>query len=601
MKILNYKSDIPIQASTVKQEKLPEETIINIPDNISLSYSESNPDCSDGLTKEFILQRNSIKRNGLVIDTMKDTTQVENNSSESPFPCEPKIEHEGKLVKIIQEIDPDYTITGLNELVSEGRITSYLFEDKNLILYADSEQAVDELKKLKVTKESGIKRGVLAKALELLVPPELEENCAPEYIKYRIWCLLGTICSGAIGFMNARVNLDAIKIAFTNTEKAALSGVVNGMVWKATAMGGSFLSKKGDADPKKFILASSLINTTNSMLTLGTLCIFPAALPFLSAFTTGTSAIAGSLGSAAGVNIFNHMAKGPAKGLVSTKNSNQDMVADMFGMPLAMALTRAATSLGINPYLFTVALLGSLLTYCNIKSASSIRMNALNQANIEKIIDNYMINNQIPEAEDTGIIEMVTSLFKKDSDDYSKKITFVDSFQAMQGDGEQKVEKDNLFRIFKKENYIVNCKSKDNISVIFKNKATIDDILKSYLHGRLIEKGLSSSLFEKLEKLYGNNAQLALIELSYRAMPPDIWFTKDLDKKGWNSSTVKFDITKLNTDWTSHEELSDSRISMQKFLDLAANPSENELKALLDYAYGTEKSVASEQVAKTNS
>ncbi len=389
--------------------------------------------------------------------------------------------------------------------------------------------------------------------------------------------------------MTTRVNLDAMKVAFSSTENAALSGVINGMISKFTSMGGSFLAKKGDMDPKKFILASSMIASFNSLLTLGLLCSVPGVMPYLTGFTAMSGALAGSLGSAAGVNIFNHMAKGPSKGLVATKNSNQDMIADMCGMPLAMLLTRVAGVAGMNPYIFTVATLGPLLAFCTLKSASSIRMDPLHQANVEKIADNYISKNEVPVADTRGIFNTFKSLFSGDSKEYSKKINFADSFESLLGDGDKRGSKERLFSIFKDENYMVNCKG-DDISILFRNKAGVDDILKGYIHARLLEKALSGKMDKNLKELYGDDASTALVELSYRAMPANMRFTDELTAKGWHSGAVKIDVKKLDTSWNGQDKVLSSGIDIKKFLELSENPSGEELKKLLDYAYGSSNS-----------
>ena len=575
MKISGYKDNKTGLMPNIKYEQSSNKKLID-EDVVQLGSEKE-------LSKTFILQGRPVKDTGFVKDLMKNGTNEE--SGVNPFPSAPVIEHEGNLVKIKQEIFPKSSIEGLNELVTNGSILSYSIGENELIVYANSEKAAEELKKLKVTAQSQMNIGAIAKLKEIFIPPDLDENCAPEYLKYRAWSLGAAVCGGGIGFMTARVNLDAMKVAFSTTEKAALSGVINGMVSKFTSMGGSFLAKKGDADPKKFILASSLIASFNSLLTLGTLAVFPTALPVLTGFTAMSGALAGTLGSAAGVNIFNHMAKGPAKGLVSTKNANQDMVADMLGMPLALVTTRIASAVGMNPYIFTVATLGSLLALCHLNAAGSIRMDTLNQENIQKIADNYIVNREVPEADKKGVLETVKSLFSGDGDDYSKKIEFCDSLQTLVSQ-DTSGDTDRLFSIFKNENYILN-PSKDKVSIVFKNKATVDDILKAYIHARLLEKGLSGKLMENLESLYGNKAPVALVELSYRSLQTGMRFTDELTSKGWHSTAVKVDMKKLDINWSGPDEISEKRIDMQKFVELAEKPEAKELKELLDYGYGT--------------
>jgi hypothetical protein len=504
-------------------------------------------------------------------------------------PCPHETEHRGSLVMIRKHIEPGTSVKGLGELVSSGKIASYSQKGEELVVYASSEDTARIIDSLDVEKKVNHGGNILAKLKEIFIPPEIEENCASEYLRYRGWQLASAVCAGALGFMTAQVSLDAIKIAFSNSEKAALAGVINGTIGKFICMGGSFLASKGDRDPKKFALMSSLIVAGNAIATLGTLALMPQAYVALTAITGITGALAFILGSAADVNIFNHMAKGPAKGLVASKNNNQNMVAEMCGMPLAMGMSRIASHLSVNPYVFTAAILGPLLAFTTVKAASSIRMEAISQANLEKIADHYIENNEILEAEHRGIAGAFKSLFSSDSHEFSKRITFVNSLEAVVGEEDSAAHTDRLFGLFKNENYILNCHSNNTITILFKKKATVDDITRAYIQARLIERGLDSALADQLKKLYGDDSLQALVDLSYRALPASFKITDELAGKGWNIGEAKFNLNRTDTEWTGPDHIHPESLTITMLKSMLTTPSAQKLEALLGGEYGSKQ------------
>lgn len=499
--------------------------------------------------------------------------------------CPSEIEHSGPLVRIRKHIEPGTEVKGLGELLSSGGISSYSRKGEELVVYASSEDSARIIDSLEIEKKEKCGGTILGKLKEIFIPPDIEENCAPEYLRYRGWQLASAVCAGAIGFMNAQVSLDAINVAFSTSEKAALAGVINGTVGKFICMGGSFLASKGDADPKKFSLLSSLLVSGNTIALLGILALVPQSYVALTAITGITGALAFILGSAADVNIFNHMAKGPAKGLVSSKNNNQNMVAEMCGMPLAMGMSRIASHLSVNPYVFTAAILGPLLAFTTIKAATSIRMEAVNQANLEKIADHYIEKNEIPEAEHKGITAAFKSLFAGDSSEFSRRITFADSMEAVVGD--DAAHTDRLFGLFKNENYVLNCNSDSTISILFKKKATVEDILKAYTHARLIERGLDSTLADELKKLYGDDSFQALVDLSYRALPPSFKVTDELAEKGWNIGAAKLNLIRTDAEWTGPDHIHPKPLTIDTYKSMMVNPSPQELDAFLGHEYSS--------------
>ncbi|MEW6283073.1 MAG: RUS1 family protein, partial [Candidatus Eremiobacterota bacterium] len=469
---------------------------------------------------------------------------------------------------------------GLSGLLQDGTLHSVSRQGSELVCYASSEDAARKLEQLGRSKGPG-GLGVLARARELLVPPNLPENCAPEYLKFRAWCLGSAVAGGAIGFMNVSVTLDALKIAFDTTEKAAMAQTINTFLGRFCTMGASFLAQKGDADPRKFFLMGSMMASVDAVLTLGVLSAYPHAYWPLTAGITMAGAVAGCLGGAAGVNLFNHMAKGPNKGLVASKNANQDLVAGMLGMPVALGLGRAAEALGVNPHLFTVATMGPVLALCTLQAAGSIRMESLTRANLERMADHYQRTGTIPEAPRRGMWGTMACLFESEDKAYSGRIQFSDSLDDVVGQDQQ------LFSVFRQECYLLNFRPGGlmggSVKVALKKDAGVDDALKAYTQARMIEKALDSGLYALIEKHAPGRAPLTLVELTHRALPQELKVSDTLVERGWHGNPAALKVARLeDVEWTGPERPPMPPITRDDFNKLVETKDEQALKRFLN-------------------
>gem|GEM_PF-3264473 len=464
----------------------------------------------------------------------------------------PSIEREGSIYKITAK---GGDTVDMNSLAAGGKIQSYEKDnDGNLVIFASSPDVADKLVTAENTQEQ-TKLGFLQKAKDLFIPPNLKENCAPEYLKFRANQIAGSLCCGVINFMTARANLDAINIAFLgSSEKAALAGAITGAIYNLTSMGASYLAGKGDVDPKKCHLIANTLYATNIVGTLAGLALLPQAYIPISIVSSVLLAVGNMLNSAASINVFNHMAKGPAKGLVTTRNSNQDLLAGLVSTPLALGLSRAAGYLGVNPFIFAVATAGAALITLAVQGSSLIRMEALTRANLEKIVNGFIDSGKLPDAEKAGIWSTVKSIFSSESTEYSKKIQFADSLEDVVGKDRDGADARNLFKIFKKESYILNCDKDGMIKIAFTKNADLDCIMRAYMQARLIDKAYEKGFDKKLRELCGDYAPMALVDLTSRIVDKDMCFSKEMPDKGWNPNPAKLDIKKIDAGWISSED-----------------------------------------------
>lgn len=548
------------------------------------------------------------------IEKLPDGTyQVKPEKNSNTIFSAPKIENVNGMVRIEQALENEINMSELDKLVADNVIKSYSKENNQLVIFADSNEAVDKLKTLKTEGASTKTGGIFSKVKEIFIPPNLEENCAPEYLRHRAWSLGAITFGNAIGFMNTRANLDAIKIAFNSTENVALAGVVNDVLAKLTSVTASFLASKGDQNPKKFFLGSNLIYMTNSFVALTGLSLLPELYVPLQATIAVSGALATALGASTWMHVFNHLAKGPAKGLIQSKNNNQETVANLLGMPIAMGLTRIAQSLGVNPYIFTLLTAGVMHSFCSLKSMNAMQCESLGKANLEKVVNYFIENEDLPQSEKTSVLQMLKDLFKGENTDYSKRIKFAESMNEVTGAGDtanleknqtdekqpdnanqnapisiQPAPADELYSIFKDDTYLLNLKEDNSINIAFKKKTNYDSIFKAYTHGKLVELGIDSGLIEKLNRICGKNSSSALIDLAYRAIPDDMAVTFKLNDKGWFPSVSILGVKTLDINWKGSEKTTAPQLDMKKFRELAGSDNLEEIKKFVRKEYLTE-------------
>ena len=415
----------------------------------------------------------------------------------------------------------------LDQMLADGEISSYYQVGDKVTVVTNSLTDSSKLDKA-LTEPATLP--LLKKAGQLFIPPDMKENCAPEYLRFRLWQLGSAVCGGALGFVNAQISLNALNKSFSTTEKAALAGSILGTTSTFSSMGASFLAKKGDADPKQSYLQSTLLASAATLITMGGLLFLPKQyLPFMLASTLMGS-VAGGLGSSAGVNIANHMAKESARGTVGATNGNQDRAAGFLGVPLALGLARAATALGLNPTLTSVGVLGTALLVCSWKSATALRFESVDRNQLEKLAANLLDGQELPQAGSADLKAFAGKLLLVKEPEGA--LTYLKSPASL-------LQPDRV-ALLGKEDYLVGLDATGKSSLIFRNNAGADSLIQGVAQALLLQRcaGLSSLA----EELAPGKGELLLTELSYRALPRGADWKEQLSHNGWHVHSEKLKV-----------------------------------------------------------
>jgi hypothetical protein len=419
-------------------------------------------------------------------------------------------------------LKPGQQLGGLDELRQQGLIDSYQRSPEGVVVVARNPEAADRLAALPVeggVLTTGMTGSLAGKVKNFVLPTEFEGRCAPEYLRHRGWSMAAAAISGVLGFLMTTVHLDSIKASFSTSEKAAMASVITGSIGKATQMMGWSLAKKGDADPKSSYLLASTISGLNTVAGLSILSILPHTNLALTAATSLTGTLGGVIGSASGVNIFNHLASGPNKGEVATKNGNQDLLVSCLGMPGGLLMSWAARSLGMKPALFGALTLGPALLYCSAKAATSLRMNAVDGAELKTLVQDYLQKGHLPEAPPSG-------LWSSFNDIWSKAPGFATS---------QQLTDFPETALFGSERYLLTEKEGQPL-LAFSKEANAADLVRGYAHALLLQQSTGQQLSQRLKD-------------SYQQLPEQLPGVDDFRQAGWNLNFAQLGVQPIEARW----------------------------------------------------
>lgn len=485
-------------------------------------------------------------------------------------------------VRIEETLDSGTTVEGIDDLVKDGTIRSYVRTREALVAYADSADAAKKVATLKLQPSPVLSGSIIDRARQLLLPPNMSETVAPEYLRFRAWSLASSVLSGAINFMGAALVADANKIAFATGANVATASFATGLVYKGTAIGSSYLAGMGDTNPKKFMLMGTMVNGANAIINVGLLAVMPKAIVPLNTFMSGTSAVANTFAGAANVNVFNHLATGDNRGIVQAKNSNQDMIADFLGAPLALGMMAGAAHFGLSPYLATVSVLGPLMLVCNVQAARELHMESLDRPSIENIADAIIDTGQAPDAPHTGLFGTLKNLFfskAKPGDPRLRTAASMDELvNAATANG---TSIDVLYGIFRHEKFLLTEGKDGGIVLTFRADADIQDYLKGFTHARLLERVLNSKIPDVMKKIGAPDRSL-LMELAYRGLPYAMPKPEKLTNQGWHTNVNSLGVQEVDGAWTAPSVSRVNKVSTEQLTALIANPDEQTIRKLLN-------------------
>lgn len=468
--------------------------------------------------------------------------------------------------EVVYKYKKGQDLKGLDKLVESGSIDSYRQTADSVIVdvnQSTDRQAVDK------ALETPAAIPLVEKAKQLFIPPDMDQNVAPEYLAFRGWSLAGAVLGGALGFLNTQINLKATNASFSNLENAALAGTISGYLGTASAMGASYLAKRGDADPKRAFATASLMQTVNTIGLMAGLSMFPTAFIPFSYSSVVLGSVAGAIGGSAGINIGNHMAKEHARGEVGAKNANQDRFVGFFGVPLALAVTRGikATGLPVDPTLASIGVLGSALLLCNMQAANSLHFEGVDRKQLETLVKDLAEGKKIPKADSSGFLGTIKEVFVAPEKEEGSIEHLTDPAPLLQGE---------RLSILGKEDYLVGLSPEGKVQLAFRKNVNSQAILKGVRHAQLLE-GLKPQL-ALAEKVAPGQGELLLTELSYRALSVDgDWRAKVADA-GWHLHAQKLEVG-CEQQWRAHP-VEMPAVSEAQLKDFEQNPSEDKLQRL---------------------
>jgi len=498
-----------------------------------------------------------------------------------PLPDGQTIEQVDGMFVITRPVHEGSRISCLDELVNDGSFIAYSREGDRLVVYADSADAALKVKMLKIENASIGEAGVVQKLKEVFLPYQMDKNCVEEYVPYRLCSLASSVCSGALSFVT-NVLKEKAKGMILDKERIVSNDEIGGYLWKGTSFASSFLAKYGDIDPKRLSTICDLVGTATTIGASVATGIAPGSFLGVALVSMVIFALTSTVGGAAEANISQHMADGPNRGEITSKNRNQNIVAGCLGVPLAMGLKSLAGSMGINPVAFVTTTMGSALLMLNVASNAVIRMEPMTRGGVEKIVDAWISTGRVPEAEQKSWLGNLKSIFRTPSEEVSKRMHFASSREELAGKDADAAGFGRLLELFGDERYMLSYHgSDDTIQIAIKEKGSeFGDVMKAVAHARLVEKALDGGMLPVLQGLCGARAAAALIDLAHRALPEQVDIRERLKEQGWHPSTGALEFKKLDISVGPGMEKG-IPVPMEKFLKLAAAPAPEELRKLL--------------------
>ena len=485
------------------------------------------------------------------------------------------IEQKGQTFRIVRKLPNNMTLEGLDKLVEAGHIQSYSREGDRFVIYASSANALDSIASLP---QNRLPHPWLEKAKEILLPPNMDENVASEYLPFRAWSLGSSIAGSAISFSNLAVTMNATHIALGTTEKIVMAQTINTYAWRFTSMGASFMGQKGDKDPRRYYTINNMVAVSNSLLTLSLLSVIPKSYVPLALGTSVAGAFASSLGGAANVNIFNHMAKNN-KGLVSSKNSTQELCASLLGTPISMGIRWGANKLGVSPALATAAVLGPLQMFCAMQAARSIRMEPIQRGHLEQLSDNYLQTGKYQDAPEISLFGNIkAAVVGEASVPCSDNVRIVHKVDdLLQGNHDPQ----EVFSTFRSDKYLVNFDPAGQSSIALRRDAGLEDVFRAYTQARYLEQA-RPKLFDAVKELVGDqDAPNALVELAHRGLGQPMGAWQGLSEGGWHTNTLSLELKTVEGEWKGEAKSPLPPTDRAELMALAANPDKKRLAQLL--------------------
>ena len=455
----------------------------------------------------------------------------------------------------------------LDAKVREGEIAGYSQVGDEVVIQLTPQSDVEKLKQLAVPRAPS---NLLSKASSFLIPPNMDETCAPEYLRLRAWQVAGGVIGGALSYCGASLLFNSQQASFPNGQGIAMAGALNSYVGLAANTAASMtVARMGDVDPKRVALYSSLWSTANTFAQFAGAAFMPGQNLPISLALNVSGAFAGNLGGSAGTHVANHLVVEHARGTVGAINGNQDRFAGLLGTPLGIGVQFACHQAGVSSALAPIAILGGALLVCNLQQINSMRFDSVNRKQLEHLVGS-LLNGQEPDAvPQSGIFNTIADVFKPPADEIGQLVHLNEAKPLLQ---------DERIQLLANEDYLVGLNTEGQSQIVFRSNCGVNSLIRGTAHGLLLQR--CKPLKELAEELAPGKSELLLSELSYRALPGGSTWKDQLSLKGWHIHPTRLEVGSSDR-WRGRPGTVNT-ISAKDFEELLARPTRDRLRQALE-------------------
>lgn len=466
-----------------------------------------------------------------------------------------------RIGNLVVKIPPGASFSELDAKVREGEIAGYRQDGDQVIIELTPRSDVEKLKALALPRPS---LGVWQKLSQVLIPPQREETCAPEYLKLRAWQVAGGVVGGALTYCGATMLFNSQQASFPNGQGIAMAGAWNSYVGLAANTAASMtVARKGDVDPKRVALYAGLWSTANSFAQYAAAAYLPAQNLPTSLALNVSGAFSGNLGGSAGTHVANHLVVEHARGTVGAINGNQDRFAGLLGTPLGIGVQYACSAAHLNPTLAPIAILGTALLFCNLQQINAMRFESVDRAQLEKLVASLLDGREPDAVKASGLLGTIKEVFAPPPEQEGSIKHLSTAGPLLQ---EERVS------MLASEDYLV---GKEGL--VFRQNCGVNSLIRGTAHALMLKK--CDGLEALAEQVAPGKGELLLTELSYRALPGGSAWKDQLSLKGWHIHPTKLQVG-VEQKWRGKPYQIEA-ISAKDFHDLLSNPSAAGLKSIM--------------------
>lgn len=471
-----------------------------------------------------------------------------------------------KLVEV--KVSPGVALESLDQQLAQGTIEGYSRDGDTLKVMVNDRT---DLASLKQFTGRPAPNSIARKVASVLIPENMDEVCAPEYLQLRAWQVAGGVLGGALNFCAAATLFQSQAASFPNGAGLALAGAYNSWMGLAANTAASItVARYGDLDPRRIALYAGLWSTANTFAQISGAAFYPAQNLPLSLGLTVSGAFSGNLGGSAGTHIANHLVVEHARGAVGAINGNQDRWAALLGTPLGLGVQWAVGRMGFDPTLGSLVVLGGALLLCNIQQFNVMRFESADRAEMESLATSLLEGREPEAVPPSGFLGALREAFWPEPDQEGRIEHLQDAAPLLQ---------EERIRTLAAEDYLLGMPAANGtVQLVFRKNSGANSLIRGIANAVLREK--CEPLRAAAEQLAPGRADLLLTELSYRAMPGGSTWKDQLSLAGWHIHPSKLQVG-TDDQWRG-KPTQVNAIPAQVLEELIANPAPEALRSALE-------------------